>query len=282
MPDEFEAELKQFYMDHPWPDKSGKAHLYKYYSFDPKKIDRLETLLVDRKLYHSLPEAFNDPFECKPHFVLPSSPEKKKKIAMHLQAVAIKNGFSLDDATAYVSSALLQPEKLEETILSAAKRVYGEIRVCCLTTHNKNLLLWSHYANSHRGFCIEYDALSFPISYAYKVKYDVSYPIIEYPRPMNELGFIPALVKSPDWKYENEYRTIFTPEAPGPIVTDGESMILGESDITAIYLGANMDDATASTILEILNRGPFKPKVFKSVLSRNSYEIEFVPYVPSA
>ncbi|MEI0566419.1 tetratricopeptide repeat protein [Brachyspira pulli] len=39
------------------------------------------------------------------------------------------------------------------------------IKVACLTTHNDNTLMWSHYADKHQGICIEYD-----ISNIYKRK----------------------------------------------------------------------------------------------------------------
>ena len=31
------------------------------------------------------------------------------------------------------------------------------IKVACLTTDNKNTVMWGHYADKHRGICIEYD-----------------------------------------------------------------------------------------------------------------------------
>lgn len=282
MSDEYEEERKQFAVDHPWPDQSGITRLFRYVGFDSSKKDRLEALFIDRKLYHSLPEQFNDPFECKPLFKLPTSQEKIKKIATHLQRVAIENGVGIDKATRFVVNGLLNPEILESTIIDAAQKTYGQVRICCFTTHNRNLLLWSHYADSHKGLCIEFDSTKFPISYAYKVKYNDNFPTIEYPRPENELGFLPVLVKSTAWAYEDEYRLIYTPESPVPIEVDGPSVILGPSDITGVYLGAKMDGATASTILEIINNGPFKPKIWKANLSKISYEIDFVPYNGSA
>jgi len=30
-------------------------------------------------------------------------------------------------------------------------------RVACFTTNNQNLYMWAHYANSHKGYCVEYE-----------------------------------------------------------------------------------------------------------------------------
>lgn len=275
MTNQYQAELKQFYIDHPWPDKVGIDRLYKYMGFDSAKKRYLESLFIEGKLYHSIPGQFNDPFECKPHFKLPESPEKLERIAQHLHKVATDKGFSHSQADEIVRKNMNTPENLESIILDAAIITYGEIRVCCFTPSNSNLLLWSHYGDSHRGFCIEFNATKFPISCAYKVSYRTNYPTIEYPMPLNELGFIPALVKSPDWSYEDEFRTIFISESPGPIVTDGESIILERTDITGVYFGANMDDKVVSVVTKMIEEGPFSPSLWKAVLSQRSYELKF-------
>ena len=84
--------------------------------------------------------------------------------------------------------------------------------------------MWSHYANHHKGFCIEYDIeqiphgdmrrkMLFQVIYsdamfyctkflAPKVKKDLStfnnlYPILQ------------AIYKSPEWIYEMEWRLVF-------------------------------------------------------------------------
>ena len=273
---DYQAELDQFKMDHPYPDESGVRYLFKYMTYSAEKKHRLEGLLVHKNLYHALPSQLNDPFECKPRFRLPSEPQKLANIAMHFHRVALDNGFDIEKATKLVVENMVNPEKIENAIVEAARNVYGSVRVCSYTTHSKNLLLWSHYANSHSGLCVEFDAKRFPVSYAYKVKYCNEYPFIEYPRPENELGFIPVLVKSLDWAYEDEYRSVFAPEAPGAFESDGESVKLSHCDITGIYLGAAMTVSDISSVIGIIEKGPFNPSVYQAKISDSSYELEFV------
>ena len=94
-----------------------------------------------------------------------------------------------------------------------------------LTTHNDNLLMWSHYSDSHKGFCIEYNNMknSHDEFDMQKVSYQENIPkintrnVVDNPNLSDsdnivELHiiikkFIEAYyIKSQDWKYENEWR----------------------------------------------------------------------------
>ena len=105
-----------------------------------------------------------------------------------------------------------------------------KIKVACLTTHNDNTLMWSHYADKHQGICIEYD-----ISNIYKRK-EVIFKKIKYHTKMNrynsftsnddltirnfvldeytEINYIieSFTIKSKEWEYEDEYRILFYDE----------------------------------------------------------------------
>lgn len=107
------------------------------------------------------------------------------------------------------------------------------IKVACLTTHNDNTLMWSHYADKHQGICIEYDITSIfnkeniilrKINYHKKIvnvhiqKKDENKLIIINKNIIsnvlidnNVINNIIELfaVKSKEWKYEDEYRILF-------------------------------------------------------------------------
>jgi hypothetical protein len=38
----------------------------------------------------------------------------------------------------------------------------GSLKVCSFSATGKSIIMWSHYADQHRGFCIEYDTESLP------------------------------------------------------------------------------------------------------------------------
>ena len=67
-----------------------------------------------------------------------------------------------------------------------------------------NLLMWSHYDDSHKGICIEYEDKSWAINEGYsgmKIMYKEQVGV-------SDRGSIMVFYKHKCWEYENEYRMI--------------------------------------------------------------------------
>ena len=92
----------------------------------------------------------------------------------------------------------------------------GDVRICCLSKTSNYGLMWSMYADEHRGICIELEIEDSEnikenagLSSEYWIKYDVEYK--------NECSVIkdgyPSIdeilkVKSPQWRHEQEVRFV--------------------------------------------------------------------------
>jgi hypothetical protein len=159
--------------------------------------------LVNSELYFAQPSCLNDPFDCRvevlrslDNAIIKSSPENRETL-MKLRQM---QGFF---------------EKVQTDV--------SQIGVCSFSLHLNNPLMWSHYANSHRGVSLMY---TFPEAYFYenedsilgidRVEYDSS-PLTDwFIRRAPSLGsfeeFGIALVskiltiKAKPWKYEGEVR----------------------------------------------------------------------------
>lgn len=268
-------ELKEFHENHPWPDHVGIKSLFRFYKINENHLEYLDHIFIDRKLYHSLPQQFNDPFECKPRFNWPSKPLQINQIRRHLIKVARRNGLTRKSAESLISEKMQNSDFIQTTISNAALKAYGELRICSYTTKKENLLFWSHYADSHKGFCVEFDASKMPIAYAFKVKYQDEFPEMIYPPVNDARGFKPALIKSKAWEYEEEFRTIFVPEASGQPSNDGQSLILKGDEIKRVYLGAYISETNKERLIDIIERGPFNPEIWTTNLSQHSFEFTF-------
>lgn len=269
-----EDEIIQFKQKHPHPDHVGLRSLFRF-SRATHSEDRLRLLFVEGKLYHPLPSQFNDPFECKPHFRWPEKAKEIQEIRKHLVKVARSKGKSRKEAEAFVANSMAKEGFIQNAIYGAVSKTLSEVRVCSFTSSKENLLFWAHYADSHRGFCIEYDATVLPIAYAFKVHYSKKYPEVKYPAPPDARGLKPALIKSKEWAYEEEFRTIFVPEANRQPNNDGVSLILTGNEIKNVYFGAFMEEAQKELLLELLNQGPFNPGVWQANLSQSNFEVNF-------
>ncbi|MDW3094621.1 MAG: DUF2971 domain-containing protein [Gammaproteobacteria bacterium] len=276
-----ENSLEDFRKNHPHPDQLGINTLFKFYA----GTQFIETLFISKELYHSLPEKFNDPFECKPNFSWPKQPAKIKKIREHLIKVIRESGITKRQSEKIVSNAMIGSP--HEMIAGAAIETFKKIRICCFTSDNKNLLFWAHYANSHKGFCIEFDCTKLPISNSFKVNYQNEYPEVTYPPQNDERAFETVLMKSKHWQYENEFRSVFIPinivqqSILQSMISDNlESLKLKGDEIINIYLGARIEEHTEKTIINLINKSSFNPKIWKSKLSDSSFELKFEEYIP--
>lgn len=268
-------EITEFDSLFPYPDSLDISSLFKFTKLDENNPNYLSDILIDKKLYHSTPDQFNDPFECKPNWSLPKNPEKVKKIKKHLIELSIRLGIPAKEAQKLVTDRMKDRRKLESSIYRSCHKSLNEMRICSFTTTNENLLFWSHYAKSHEGICLEFDATKMPFKGAFKVKYQNKYPTVQYPATYNKLSLTPVLTKSREWEYESEFRTVFVPGIDSQPKNDGQSLILTGNELKAVYFGAKITKSQKQKILEMIECGPFKPKLYDANLARSSYSLKF-------
>ncbi len=142
----------------------------------------------------------------------------------------------------------------------------------CLATDPKNRLMWSHYTDSHKGFCIEYDfnslkdeILPFPIVYSESRLLIPWKAAIDHTSESNEQAIkdltLGLLTKDQAWEYENEWRVLL------PVANPPDLKV----PITAIYLGAHITSENKAIILEIANNHKIPVKQMKT--DRGAYEL---------
>ena len=125
-----------------------------------------------------------------------------------------------------------------------------KIIVYSLAASNRDILLWAHYADRHRGFCIEFvrnpDNQLGDYETTRRVKYRDDYPIIN---PIKEDAFdLKFFTKALAWKYEKEWR----------LVNDegvGEESLLNV-DISAIIFGLKMAESHKEVIRKVTSDIP--------------------------
>ena len=109
---------------------------------------------------------------------------------------------------------------LEESNARLNKIVKSDYRIACFSETAYNLPMWNHYANGHRGICLEYDTLKFNYNpnlrkQLFPVYYQDKLPdILKLMKDMdlNHLSkslFDYILIhKLNDWSYEKEWRLV--------------------------------------------------------------------------
>lgn len=268
--------LKEFELCHPCVDLHKIPHLYRFKNIRGAEDSHLEDFFVHGKLYHPLPSQLNDPFECKPHFVWPSSPAEAKELRQYLAKQLRSNqGMSWKKAHEKATLMMTDRNRTSKILSRAAAKTYGRVRLCSFTTSKDNLLFWSHYGDSHQGMGLEFDSAGGPMRNARQVKYDNHYPNVDVPPPPDERAAKPALVKSRNWEYESEYRSFIIPD-----ITEEESkwirfIELAPSSLTGIYFGACAQDKDKDRILDLVERGIFNPRIYDAELCESTFFLKF-------
>ena len=91
--------------------------------------------------------------------------------------------------------------------------MFAQYRVYCLSTHADSPLMWSHYARSHHGVCLEFSVQNTLFCASLPVEYLERYPEVDLTDDSHDGNLRTFLTKSKDWSYEHEFRLLVA--APG-------------------------------------------------------------------
>jgi hypothetical protein len=174
---------------------SSTKSLYKYFSLTKNSLDSLKNNYV----YLSNPKDFNDPFDCNRNLII-----QKKKEIKEWEYVETLNDIS-------------------------------EIGISSFSQNGMEPLLWSHYANSYRGFCLKFksDFLNKKNKELVKLK-KVIYSDSPNPISINLKfsNFYQFILKLNNWSYEKEWRLLF--QNPSSV---NNKCYFDESSIEEISIG---------------------------------------------
>lgn len=144
--------------------------------------------------------------------------------------------------------ALLVPAEVYELGLQRDLPILvREFSVCSLSAIADSVLMWSHYADCHRGLCLRFHPLTrdsqarhIPekayFEFAYPVTYSAERPTISIPVANQEETLERTILTKADfWKYEEEWRLIAHTGGAGPRPFPPECL-------DAVILGARMPE----------------------------------------
>lgn len=196
-------------------ESSNPDFLYKYRSVANSDNFTNEYSLINlfnNKATFSSRTNFNDLFDSKVNLIKPTPREIKelarqvdKKSRMRLLSLVDKGNFS-PDGLRYLDDAATNFNQMIDT--------YSFISFSSRADSN---LMWSHYANSHYGFCIEFKGSKIPSN---KVTYQTEIPTLKISDflkvetgldkgiSLGEKVLSALCTKLSEWQYESEYRHI--------------------------------------------------------------------------
>jgi len=262
--------------------------IYKYTSFNTYSLSNLK----NAQIYFNRPVDFNDPFDCS-LYVESIDYEDDDIIKLHNDWVSnrlpdapsppphlIKTVDSIEDVPGdFINSVIKSAKEVAE---NKQQEYLYDIGCSCFSEVNDNLLMWSHYSDGHKGFCLEFDTSFDPFKKAYEVEYSDSFPSLNLisifleRKKSDRRAFVPLLTKYSCWEYEKEWR-IFHREP--------RKLFTYEVDaLKAVYFGASMVRSHLEIICLILQGQNPNVAFYRAKKSSDKYKVEFekftyTPYV---
>lgn len=159
--------------------------------------------------------------------------------------------------------------KYKEDVHNSNRKVHG---VFSVTPINNNILMWSHYANSHKGFCVGFDSVKLfeHLGGGGPVSYLKEFPIISPVEDRDKQYGCQVMTKSIHWGYEVEYRlTTFQ--------KTNQNIDIPKEAITEVVFGAKMLPEHKKEIKILLTEKLPHVKCFSVVPEKSKFELTIVP-----
>ena len=244
------------------PKSAPPPRLYKYQPFSTQTLANLK----QSSIWFSAPADFNDPFDCAlagvdPDNLTDSEVQQALDHIMHL-------GKLTPQEKAEMCPDGKPTPRFRQTLFNSLRGAFEEQRrirreqrgIACFSEHKTDIMMWSHYADGHRGFCLEFDTKIEPFTTALQVRYGDKFPSIPpallfadhtkgHRDSDNDLllqAFV--LTKAPCWSYEREWRVMHMEP----------SKLFGYDyhALTGLYFGAAMEHSHKEIISLVLRDTP--------------------------
>lgn len=185
--------------------------VYKY--VHPDRVDILE----NGTIRFTQPYALNDPFDSNPNYNLFRESVRKRTQAL------LKDHSKQLSAFHYAAAQFFILDQSKHYLEEMKRKLNDDFAILSLTQNKNNLLMWSHYADSHRGFVLGFDSdhhffskepprVMTPLT---EVKYSDQRPIVPVfeEATSQDVANILFFTKSKHWEYEEEKRMLAKPTA---------------------------------------------------------------------
>ena len=278
--------------------------LYKYREFNETLVISPSGEQVPRwqqDLYYGIispapPECFNDPYDSD---LIVDNSFLNQKVARELyidtlvekQVLSESEKELLRTATDWKAAleSIMQTslssdfaDDLMNSVNQTFQILKKEFRIACFSATKDSILMWSHYAKNHTGFCIEYDFHSSKLAqHLHPVRYTKGRKFIpgsfadQDNAAANQAIYEAALYKSEKWSYEEEWRCVLHEKVLNqfnPLPFDISRFAFNILPyINAVYLGAKTAEKYRSQICD--HYKGTNVKVFQMELMPDCYEL---------
>jgi len=203
MPAEHLTEFEQYIHDHALA--KDVEHVYKF-----RTVDSGLRIINEGKLYFGTPLGFNDPFDCQ---LTVNTSGTLADVTKHLNKASPERPRA--ERRRMGKALLKDPDATYFRVNMSLHEVMGETGMCCFCRTWEPILIWSYYANDHKGIVLGFDpSMDRLFDTRMNVKYEDDYPAEQYWTRKEDMMLRIITTKYKLWEHEQEVRVIHS--SPGP------------------------------------------------------------------
>jgi len=257
--------------------------LYKYKAFGVNTIE----LLCKSHVYFSDPAQFNDPLDCSPTVIADVSLQEIEHLCYQMY-LNDKGKQGADDAIQnirYLSTEYGDYTKdkdvegyyqgmLTSHINQQLDKIMKNKGVLSLAGQWDSPLMWSHYADEHKGICIEYDISSSVRGAPKEIDYEgnrgisvstlLDWIFKNSKSAENEIESKYFYTKANQWKYEDEWRYL----------NSSQGSVSAPFNVKSIYFGMRCSWSVISCIVKLMDGSKSDLKFYQTHVNQNSFELQ--------
>ncbi|MHC4427520.1 MAG: DUF2971 domain-containing protein [Planctomycetota bacterium] len=282
--------------------------LYKYTTVETARI-----ILATGKLRFQSPVRYNDPFDSQWDLAWPAFTPEARQYERRLIEQALLDPaawpteadpvmrHAMDQERARIEA--LPPEERDHAIAEFVLEVHSSgkppeplaqrlsdirrrLRVLCLSERDCSILMWSHYADQHRGVTLGFDSAAMENGFRRpleQVVYQDGPPRLFDPEVWHRsmifgldwewepTGLELVLTKQTDWKYEREWRfaTIASPGTLG----DYEDILFPRASLVEILVGCRTDETQAAELQTLADVCNPEVRYFRMSIDASQFQV---------
>ncbi len=242
--------------------------LYKYGRLN----EHSEALFTTPTIWFSAPSQLNDPFECRPWLTFNGTQDQI--VASFTRTLMRRHPeLTREQAHARALRMFLSKEPTldwEQTRRGMIRQFSERIGLHCLSQVNNSILMWSHYAQDHRGYCLQFEATDFTPVFgrAQQVRYAEELPSVDiFTTPTADQVDQIFTTKFMGWSYEREWRLIDHERGPG--LRDYPAELL-----KGVIFGLRMPPGDRAKIREWLENCGHPVRLYEAIQHERQFAIE--------
>lgn len=236
------------------------------YYYKHCSVSGAKKIICNGTLYFNLPDDFNDPFDCR--FAIHESRVTAEKIIdLNIRRGILPTETYVIDGFEKIKN-IISDGSYERKLFSDLAKDFG---VTCFNRNPLSILMWSHYAEKHKGILLEFKISKDDPDFDF-IPHEVLY-LDEFPVIGKDGKILDAfLIKSKEWYYEQEYRAIKK-------LKKGEKIFefSREKHLSSVIFGLNTDENVIEQLSEFISIFNGKActgiELFRAISISKKYEV---------